>query len=92
MENAANKAQKFLLDNNCGDLILNDVRAKNAKDRIYASDIMMKFLESEQGQKADTGEGQSNIPDVMKSVCKCENSTWNRDAGCMVCDDCGEVI
>ena len=47
MGDTANKAQKFLLDNNCGDLILNDVRDKKADDRIYASDIMMKFLESE---------------------------------------------
>ena len=62
MENTANKAQKFLLDNNCGDLILNDTRAKNAKDRIYASDIMMKFLESERGQNDDTSEGQLTIP------------------------------
>ena len=64
MENTANKAQKFLLENNCGDLILNDTRAKNAKGRIYASDIMMKFLESERGQNDDTSEGQLTIPDV----------------------------
>jgi len=68
MENTANKAQKFLLDNNCGDLILNDTRAKNAKDRIYASDIMMKFLESERGQNDDTSERQLTIPDVSNSV------------------------
>ena len=68
MENTANKAQKFLLDNNCGDLILNDTRAKNAKDRIYASDIMMKFLESERGQNDDTSERQLTIPDVNNSV------------------------
>jgi hypothetical protein len=29
---------------------------------------------------------------VIKSVCKCKNSSWNRDAGCFVCDDCGERI
>jgi 7-cyano-7-deazaguanine synthase in queuosine biosynthesis len=29
---------------------------------------------------------------VVKSACKCENSTWNRDAGCMVCGECGEII
>ena len=69
MGNVANKAQKILLDNNCGDLILNDTRAKNAKDRIYASDIMMKFLESERGQKVDTGERQSNILNVSNHVC-----------------------
>jgi len=33
-----------------------------------------------------------HLPRVIKSVCKCENSTWNQDAGCMVCDECGEVI
>ena len=25
-------------------------------------------------------------------VCKCKSSTWNRDAGCDVCDDCGKRI
>ncbi len=24
--------------------------------------------------------------------CKCENSTWDKDVGCLVCDDCGETI
>ena len=24
--------------------------------------------------------------------CKCENSSWNNDAGCFVCDDCNEKI
>ena len=32
------------------------------------------------------------MPRVIKSVCKCKNSSWNRDAGCFVCDDCGERI
>jgi len=58
MANTANKAQKFLLDNNCGDLILNDHRTTKPEDRIYASDIMMMFLESERGQNVDTSEGQ----------------------------------
>ena len=69
MGNTVNKAQKFLLDNNCGDLILNDVRSKNAEYRIYASDIMMKFLESERGQNVDTSERQLTIPDVSNCVC-----------------------
>lgn len=42
--NEDQKAQKFLLDHNCGDLILNDHRTTKPKDRIYASDIMVKFL------------------------------------------------
>lgn len=67
MGNTANKAQGFLLDNNCGDLILNDSRTTKREDRIYASDIMMMFLESERGKNADTGERQSNIPDVINS-------------------------
>lgn len=33
-----------------------------------------------------------NKPHVIKSGCKCKNSSWNRDVGCMVCDDCGERI
>jgi hypothetical protein len=53
MANTANRAQKFLLDNNCGDLILNDRIGTKPEDWIYASDIMMMFLESEQG-KNDT--------------------------------------
>lgn len=26
------------------------------------------------------------------AVCRCEHSSWNRDAGCMVCDNCGKRI
>jgi hypothetical protein len=37
-------AVKFLLDNNCGDLVLNEQRHKNEKvERIYASDIMIQY-------------------------------------------------
>ena len=25
-------------------------------------------------------------------MCMCKESTWNRDAGCMICDNCGERI
>jgi len=31
---------------------------------------------------------QNNNPEK----CTCKNSTWNRDAGCFVCDDCGSKI
>jgi hypothetical protein len=37
-------AIRFLLDNKCDDLILNDRRGLKPEDRIYASDIMEKFL------------------------------------------------
>ena len=33
-----------------------------------------------------------NNINLQNTHCKCENSTWNRDAGCFVCDDCGERI
>lgn len=66
MENTANKAQKYLLDNNCGDLILNDHRTTKPEDRIYASDIMMMFLESERGQNVDKGESNCTIFDVRQ--------------------------
>jgi hypothetical protein len=66
MANTVNKAQKFLLDNNCGDLILNDHRTTKPEDRIYASDIMMMFLDSERGQNVDTSERQLTIPDVVQ--------------------------
>jgi hypothetical protein len=36
-------AQKYLLDNKCDDLILNDRPWTKVKDRIYSSDIMMQF-------------------------------------------------
>ena len=68
MEKTANKAQKYLLDNNCGDLILNDHRTTKPDDRIYASDIMMMFLESERGQNVDTGESNCTIFDVSESL------------------------
>jgi len=63
----ANKAQKFLLDNKCGDLILNNHRTTKPEDRIYASDIMMMFLDSERGQNVDTSERQLTIPDVSNN-------------------------
>ena len=31
-----------------------------------------------------------NLQNVIKSVCKHKNKTWNADAGCMVCDECNE--
>ena len=68
MENTANKAQKYLLNNNCGDLILNDHRTTKPEDRIYASDIMMMFLESERGQNVDTGKSNCTIFDVSNSL------------------------
>jgi hypothetical protein len=37
-------AIRFLLDNKCDDLILNDRKGIKPEDRIYASDIMEKFL------------------------------------------------
>ena len=88
----------FLLDNNCGDLILNDTRAKNAKDRIYASDIMMKFLESERGQNDDTSEWQLTIPDVVgqSEQLKCHHQYMN--AGTLQgdamkkCLKCGDYV
>ena len=86
MANTANKAQKYLLDNNCGDLILNDHRTTKPEDRIYASDIMMMFLESERGQNVDTGESNCTIFDVIKSVCSCGRCEINVLSG--ICDIC----
>lgn len=42
-----NKAQKFLLDNKCYDVILNAKNAAIPEDWIYVSDIMVMFLDSE---------------------------------------------
>lgn len=74
MANKANKAQKFLLNNNCGDLILNDHRTTKPEDRIYVSDIMTMFLESE-CQSNDTSERQLTISDI-------------RNANRAVCNNC----
>ncbi len=90
MGNTANKAQKFLLDNNCGDLILNDTRAKNVKDRIYASDIMMMFLKSERGQNVDKSERQLTIPAVISSfVCGHPPKQTYLNDGIWHCEKCG---
>jgi len=89
MGNPANKAQKFLLDNNCGDLILNDRRTTKPEDRIYASDIMMMFLESERGQNIDTSEGQLTIPAVIKSVCDdCTAYPFDERGKTPLCKNC----
>jgi len=29
---------------------------------------------------------------MKKKKCKCKNSSWNRDVGCFVCDDCNSKI
>ena len=26
------------------------------------------------------------------NACKCEDSTWDKDAGCLICDNCGEKV
>ena len=57
----ANKAQKYLLKKECGDLILNGNRVSGKNKRIYASDIMMMFLESERGKKETNEESNCNI-------------------------------
>ena len=44
-EQLQQRAASFLLDNHCGDLILN--KTDKTVDRIYASDIMAKFLKEE---------------------------------------------
>lgn len=36
-------AQKYLIDNNCGDLILNDHQTTLPNQRIYASDAMALY-------------------------------------------------
>lgn len=44
------------------------------------------------GQDYDTFD-----PCMVKGIthikkCECKNSSWNRDAGCFVCDDCNKRI
>jgi len=41
-----NDAQKYLLDNGCDDLILNDKKCTKVEDRLYSSDMMMEFAKS----------------------------------------------
>lgn len=99
MANTANKAQQFLLNNNCGDLILNDHRTTKPEDRIYASDIMMMFIESERGENVDTSKRQLTIPDVSnakRTVCKNCNGKgykyemmYDREIDCKNCNGTG---
>lgn len=46
-------------------------------------------------EKAEQSASNCNKHVVSNSeaaVCLCESSSWNRDAGCFVCDECGERI
>ena len=67
MGNITNKAQKYLLNNKCADLLLNDNRTTRIEDRIYVSDIMMMFLRSEREQKESEQQSNCNLPHVSKS-------------------------
>jgi len=67
MGKKASKAQHFLLNNGCGDLILNDHRTTKPEDRIYASDIMMLFLDCALSENTPTSEKQLVTPAVSKS-------------------------
>lgn len=49
-------------------------------------------LAEKQANDVQSKDGKLPIPHVIKSVCNCKNSSWNRDAGCFVCDNCGERI
>lgn len=66
MEKKANEAQRFLLDNDCGDLVLNERRT----NWIYASDIMMKFWEHMKSSASTTSIEESVLPisDVRLSL------------------------
>ena len=64
MGNITNKAQKYLLNNKCADLLLNDNRTTRIEDRIYVSDIMMMFLRSEREQKDSEQQSNCNLPHV----------------------------
>ena len=68
MGNITNKAQKYLLNNKCADLLLNDNRTTRIEDRIYVSDIMMMFLRSEREQKDSEQQSNCNLPHVSVSL------------------------
>ena len=63
-----NKAQKFLLDNQCGDLLLNEKRCKNTSDRIYSSDIMMKFKGLDIVKSEAIAELKSDYVETLESL------------------------
>jgi hypothetical protein len=44
------------------------------------------------GQDYDTFDHYMVKYITHKNKCKCEHSTWNRDVGCFVCDNCNERI
>lgn len=96
MGNITNKAQKYLLNNKCADLLLNDNRTTRIEDRIYVSDIMMMFLRSEREQKDSEQQSNCNLPHVSVSLLSDlpENKPLYKDSGLwqLRTDDMDDVI
>ena len=64
MKGMFNKAQIFLLENDCDDLVLNEYKPRPYK---YTSDIMIKFVEQENAKlKEEVRELQSDVDHLTK--------------------------
>ena len=54
----------------------------------YDVDKYIKSINSDaQAESPTVGDNEAK-----EKKCKCEHSSWDRDAGCFVCDECGEHI
>ena len=84
-----NKAQKFLLENNLDDIVLNakqypENTQENAKEWVYLSDVLEQYLEQNQSLRIHNVVGQSD-----QLVCDCGNRLTDKEmyfGQCLQCD------
>jgi hypothetical protein len=74
-------AQKYLLDNNCDDLILNDRFGMNPTDRIYTSDIMEKYAKDYH---------ESEVNKLKQGAVRCSLYTGTLNEAHAKCERCGK--
>lgn len=83
-----NKAQKFLLDNNLDDIVLNEKQypentPENANKWIYLSDILEQYLEHNQALRIHDVVGRSE--QLVCDRCKEQDKEEPTDPYCMEC-------
>lgn len=85
-----NKAQKFLLENNLDDIVLNakqypENTQENAKEWVYLSDVLEQYLEQNQALRIHNVVGRSE--QLVCGSCNRELDQMDKQVG--LCYECG---
>jgi hypothetical protein len=84
-----NDAQKYLLNNGCDDLILNDRKCTKVEDRLYSSDMMMEFARSYHDKLSKLH--QPTVSGRSEQLCQCKDAPTKHFIKNW-CDDCKKHI